>query len=259
MPGKRLGPLCRQLGLFAGGRSVAHTLAAGHKLVSQLAGAGRQALKACLECRERRWRSRGNGFQLLAKCRQRARRNATHRSRLSYLLDENPIGVTQAVEQPGSQQPFIAEGEQTRAQGQQVASQVAAVHRRDIAWRQWLQSLRVVPVVEMPAVLLKLVERAQGVSRALDELAGRQIAEVIRRQICQQRHADVGRRGPVRDRGDAIVLIVVWRQPVVLGADQLLEEGPGPPRKRAQEEDLRGSQGRLAASERQTDPPGDDR
>jgi hypothetical protein len=46
LPGQRLGPLRRQLCLFALGRVVADTIEAGHKLASEFDGAGRQALKA---------------------------------------------------------------------------------------------------------------------------------------------------------------------------------------------------------------------
>src|SRR6185312_12037457 len=61
-------------------------------------------------------------------------------------------GVEQALQHARPEYRRIDQFEQARAQGQQVAGEVAAVHRRDVQRRQRLQGLRVVPVVEVAAV-----------------------------------------------------------------------------------------------------------
>jgi hypothetical protein len=59
------------------------------------------------------------------------------------------------------------------------------------------------------------------------------------------------------DRGDAVFLVVVRRQPMVFGADEGFEEGPGPARKLPEKEDLFRRESRPAPRERAADPPGD--
>ncbi len=206
-------------------------------------GVGGQALEAVPGRRERPRRRSARGLQFLAQWRR---------------VPEQPERVAQAIEQPRRQYRVVGQREQARTQGQQMAGEVAAVHCRDVPRRQRLQRLRVVPVVEVPPVPLQPVHRAQGARRALDELPGGKVAEVVGRQIRQQGQPDVGRRRAMRDRGDAILLIVVGRQPVVFRADEALEEGPGATRKFAQEAHLLERQGRLAAGERTADPPRDD-
>ena len=44
-----------------------------------------------------------------------------------------------------------------------------------------------------------------------DESSGRKVAEVVRGQIREQGEPHVGRRRPMRDRGDPILLVVVGR------------------------------------------------
>ena len=109
----------------------------------------------------------------------------------------------------------------------------------------------------MPVVSLQRIKRAQGIGRTLEELSGRDVAEVVRGQIRQQRHADVGRRRTMRDRRPAIQLVVVRRQPVVLRAHKALEEGPGASRQPTQKEDLGAAQASRVAGEWATDPPGE--
>ncbi len=93
--------------------------------------------------------------------------------------------------------------------------------------------------------------------RAFDELSGRKVAEVVRGQIRQQRKSHVGRRRAVRHHGNGMLLIVIRRQPMILRADESLEECPGFPGNLPQKEDLICCQSFSAASKRPTDPPGD--
>ena len=57
--------------------------------------------------------------------------------------------VAKPVEALPVQDPVVGQRQQARPQRQQVAGEVAAVHRRDVERRQRLQRLRVVPVVEV--------------------------------------------------------------------------------------------------------------
>ena len=122
----------------------------------------------------------------------------------------------------------VGKREQPRAQGQQVAGEVAAVDRRDVERRQRLERSRVVPVVEVARGGAPGSASCRARSRCARSAAPAvMIAEVVRRQVRQQREAHVGRRGAVRDDRDRMLLVVVRRQPVVLRADEGLEERPG--------------------------------
>ena len=138
-----------------------------------------------------------------------------------------------------------------------MTREVPAVHRRNVGGVQRFQRLRVVPVVEVAAVPFHGLHRAQCTRRALDELSGRNVTEVVRGQIREQRQPHVGRRRAVRHHGTAILLIVIRRQPMIFRADEGLEERPGLARKLAQEEGLVGRQPGFTAGERPADPPGD--
>ena len=111
-----------------------------------------------------------------------------------------------------------------------MASKVAAVDGRDVQRLQRVQRPGVIPVVEVAPVPSKPVHCTQGVCRAQNQLAGRDVAEVVAGHVRQQRQPNVGRRGAVRDRVDAVFLNIVGGQPVIVRADKGLEEGPGPPR-----------------------------
>ncbi len=61
------------------------------------------------------------------------------------------------------------------------------------------------------------------------------------------------------DCGNAILLNIVRRQPMVVRANEVVEERPGAARQRAQKERLLDGQSRLARSQRTADPPGNER
>ncbi len=61
----------------------------------------------------------------------------------------------------------------------------------------------------------------------IDELPDGNVAEVTGRQIREQGKTHVGRRRAVRDRRDRLFLVIVGWQPMVIGTDESLEEGPG--------------------------------
>ena len=148
---------------------------------------------------------------------------------------------------------------ETRAQGHEMPGKVSAVHRRYIVRRQRLQRLRVVPVVEMPLVPFQGLHRVHRIRRAHDKLAGRDVAEVVGRQIREQRKSHVRRRRPMRDARDRVFLEVVRRKPLVVRPDEALEERPCPARELAHEDRLSHRQPCFAAGERPADPPCDTR
>ena len=124
------------------------------------------------------------------------------------------------VEHARIEERLVGQREQTRPQRQQMAGEVAAVDRRDVARRQRLQGPRVVPVVEVAVVALERCHGAKASRRALDQRAGGDVAEIVGGEVGEQRQADVGRRGAVGDHAGRVFLEVVGRQPVVLRADE---------------------------------------
>ncbi len=108
-----------------------------------------------------------------------------------------------------------------------MACKVPAVHRRNVGRLQRFQRLRIVPVVEVASVPLQGLHRAECIRRALDELPGRNVAEVVSGQIREQRKPHVGRRRAMPDHGNGMLLIVIRRQPMIFRTDERLEERPG--------------------------------
>src|SRR5438105_1887876 len=87
----------------------------------------------------------------------------------------------------------------------------------------------------MAAVPLEPIHRLQRIRRARDELARGEVAEVVRREIREERHADVGGRGSMRNGGERTFLVIVWRQPMIFRSDKRLEKRPGLARNLTQE------------------------
>ena len=98
-------------------------------------------------------------------------------------------------------------------------------------------------------------EGAQGLGGPLEQSPGWQVAEVVRGQVGEQGQADVGRRSAMRDDAHGLFLDVIGRQPVVVGPDELVEEGPGPASEHAQEPALFAVEARCRRDERSTQPP----
>ena len=153
-------------------------------------------------------------------------------------IHQNAERVVEAVEPSRAHDWLIGDREQSRAERQQVARQVPAVHRGNVDGLQRLQGLRVVPVEKVAPVPFQPVHRVEGIGGALGELAGRDVPEIVGRQIRQQGKPDIGGRGAVRDARHRMLLIVVGRQPVVFGSDEGLKEVPGLAGELAQEDGL---------------------
>ncbi len=114
--------------------------------------------------------------------------------------------------------------DQGRTQGEQMAREIPAVDRRDVARQQRRERLRVVPVVEVTAVPFHRLHRSQCMRGPVDELAARDISEVARGHVGEKREPHVGRRRPMRDGRDGMLLEIVRRQPMIVGADKGFEE-----------------------------------
>ena len=110
---------------------------------------------------------------------------------------------------------------------QQVAGQIAAVHGRNIARLQRAQVLGVVPIEEMAAIPLHLVQGRHGGFQPFHGLPRADPAEIARRQDHIQIHADIGGRGAMRHRALGHFLEIVRRQMVVGRGHEFFEEGPG--------------------------------
>ena len=157
--------------------------------------------------------------------RRRARRPRTGRARRARRACRRAREAASA-RRSGSARQLVEAGRER----EQVPGQVAAVDRRDVHRPQRLEGPRVVPVVEVPPVARHPIQRRERPLRPRDHLARGDVAEVVGGEVREQRQADVGRRGAVRDPVRRILLEVVRRQIVVLRPDERLEEPPGPPR-----------------------------
>ena len=110
----------------------------------------------------------------------------------------------------------------------------------------------------MSPIAFEFFQRGEGFVRAVEQLTAGEIAEITRRQIGQQRHADVGRRGACCDDRCRDFLKIIGRQPIVFCVDQHFEEAPGLPGQAAQKRLLHVRQARLLGNEWPADPPSDD-
>ena len=130
----------------------------------------------------------------------------------------------------------------------QVSGEIPAVDRRDVGRIERAQRARVVPVVVMSAEALHAEQRVERRLETLDGVEQADPAEVARGHRREQIEPDVRRRGPVRDDRLRILLEVVGRERVVLGADERLEEAPGPPGGEAEQRCLGGASGTTRAA-----------
>ncbi len=167
--------------------------------------------------------------------------------------------VAQAREDAVELRHFVGEHQEPAAQGEQVAREIAAVHRRHVGRAQRSQRLRVVPIEPMALVLVHPVHGVERRRRALDHLPVGDVAEVSRREVGQQRQADVGGRGSMRHAFDRMLLHVVRRQEVVFTRHVGLEECPGAARQHVHVVRLRMVERRLPTLERPVQAPHDAR
>ena len=122
---------------------------------------------------------------------------------------------------------------------------------------QWLQGASVVPVVKVASVAFQLFHGRQGVFGQAQAFPGSDVTQIVGAQVGQQRHADVGRRGPAGDGQCRILLDIVGGQPIVLWTNEVGEIAPGSPGRGAQEGPLGGGQIGRRRQQRPADPPAD--
>ncbi len=84
-----------------------------------------------------------------------------------------------------------------------------------------------------PAQTLHRIERRAA---ALQCFPAQDVAEVIGRKVGEQRHSDVGWRSALRGALDRVLLMIVRRQPILIGSDESIEEAPRPARECTQEQ-----------------------
>ena len=117
---------------------------------------------------------------------------------------------------------------------EQGARQIRAVHRRDVARLKRRQAPDVVPVQQMPLVLLEALDRRDGLVDSVQSLEAIDEAQVVRRQDRQKRHADVRRRRAVGHEARGLLLNIVRRKPMPGLVHRAHEIRPGAPRDLAQ-------------------------
>ena len=161
----------------------------------------------------------------------------------------------QTIPDAGTGHRRVGQRQQALAQGQQMAGEVAAIDGGDVARTQRLQRAGVVPVVEMPAISRQRLQCAQRGGSARQQRACADVAKVAGGQIGQQGQSDIGRRSAMRDGLRRVFLHIVWRQPVVFGAGEGLEECPGAPRQASEKRILGRREFGAHAFARPAQPP----
>ena len=133
-------------------------------------------------------------------------------------------GVGQGLRPPGqgSLSPLV----QPLPQGDEAASQVAAVHRGHIPGAKGDQSGGVIPVVQVSVPLVQPLHRIQDVGDQLRGPLPGQDVQIGRRHHRQQGHADIGGGGPPGQDRPGLLLPVVRREVVVLLPEKFVKIPP---------------------------------
>ena len=96
-----------------------------------------------------------------------------------------------------------------------MSCQIAAVDGGYVSWLERSKIARVVPVVEVTAHALQATHRRERRLKTIDRLTSPDPTEIASANDRKKIEADIGRRGPMRDRRRRIVLKIVGRQHVV--------------------------------------------
>ena len=174
-------------------------------------------------------------------------------------LEQHFDRVGQSGDPLGRSDGLVQNFRQAGLERDQMADEIPAVDGGNISLPERGQCPRVVPVQQVTLIALQLFQGAKGGRGAGDQLAGRDVTEIVGGQIRQQREADVRRRGAMGDHSHRMLLIIVGRQPIVVRADKGLEESPGPPGQPVQKNRLGHREPHFAALQRNADQPGDRR
>jgi len=108
-----------------------------------------------------------------------------------------------------------------------MPGQIAAVNAGNVARIERCQRARVVPVIKMTPKMLEFIQRIECLAGTFQHLTLRNVAEIPRGDIRQQRQTNVGWRGTVRNHRLRNFLEIVGRQPVFLSVDERFEKVPG--------------------------------
>ena len=108
-----------------------------------------------------------------------------------------------------------------------MTGEVAAVHGGNVPRFECRPRLRVVPVEQMPPVLLERLSGLEGGLEQIQRIEQSQPTEVMCGDGGDQRQPNVRRRGPMRDDGLWDFLEIVRRQKVILDHQEALEVMPG--------------------------------
>ena len=109
----------------------------------------------------------------------------------------------------------------------------------------------------MAAKALQPFEAVEGRTQTGHEVDGADVTQVVRGERREQEQADVRRRRIRRDLAQRRFLVVIRRQPVVIGPDKVLKEQPRAPREAAQGHVLGGRERRSWAPDRLADAQDD--
>ena len=83
--------------------------------------------------------------------------------------DDSIDGVLQAADYSRVENLVVGKFDAGLLQSDQMSSEIAAVHSRDILWPQWLERTRVAPIQIMPAKLLQFGESRERELGAFQE------------------------------------------------------------------------------------------
>ena len=133
--------------------------------------------------------------------------------------------------QKGTRGQFIA----ARLESPEAREQIAAIHRRDIAWTQRLQRIQVVPIKKMAFETLEPTHGFERAKVARHQVIDCDVTEVIRRHGRQHPQPDVRRRRAQENFPVWCFLDIVRRQPGGVWPDKIIEVSPGSSRGCAQE------------------------
>ena len=113
-------------------------------------------------------------------------------------------------------------------EGEEMAGEVAAVHRRHVPGMERPAVSGVVPVEEVSAKALEPAHRSEGGLESIEGVERPEPAEVVRGHHAQEVKAHVRGGRSVRHHRTGRLLEVVGRQSVIVGTDERREKSPGP-------------------------------
>src|ERR1019366_4884610 len=109
-----------------------------------------------------------------------------------------------------------------------MADEVSAINHRNVHRYERPERTRVVPVVEVTAMPLHFFRRPERFLSSVQQASDGTVTEVVRGQIRQQRHSDIGRARSCCNGPRRMLLEIVRWEPIFLLGDERFEIPPGP-------------------------------